>query len=40
MNNPRHGRNQACPKEIPLTESIAEVNRQAWKLALLGWLMG
>lgn len=31
---------QACPKEIPLTESIAEMNRQAWKQALLGWLMG
>jgi succinate dehydrogenase / fumarate reductase iron-sulfur subunit len=31
---------KACPKEIPLTESIAEVNRQAWKLALLGWLIG
>jgi succinate dehydrogenase / fumarate reductase, iron-sulfur subunit len=30
----------ACPKEIPLTESLAEVNRQAWKQALLGWLMG
>lgn len=31
---------KACPKEIPLTESIAEVNRQARKLALLSWLMG
>jgi succinate dehydrogenase / fumarate reductase iron-sulfur subunit len=31
---------KACPKNIPLTESIAEVNRQAWKQALLGWLMG
>jgi succinate dehydrogenase iron-sulfur subunit len=31
---------KACPKEIPLTESIAEVNRQAWKQALLGWLVG
>jgi len=29
-----------CPKEIPLTESIAEVNREAIKQALLGWLMG
>ncbi len=29
-----------CPKEIPLTESIAEVNRQAIKQALLGWLFG
>jgi len=31
---------QACPKGIPLTESIAEVNREAWKQALLGWLVG
>ena len=31
---------KACPKEIPLTESIAEMNRQAWKQALLGWLFG
>ena len=31
---------KACPKEIPLTESLAEVNRQAWKHALLGWLLG
>ncbi len=31
---------KACPKEIPLTESIAEVNRQAIKRALLGWLFG
>jgi len=30
----------ACPKDIPLTESIAEVNRQAWKQAMLGWLLG
>src|SRR5438128_9490898 len=29
-----------CPKDIPLTESIAEVNRQAIKQALLGWLFG
>ncbi len=29
-----------CPKEIPLTESIAEVNRQAVRQALLGWLIG
>jgi len=28
------------PKGIPLTESIAEVNRDAWKQALLGWLVG
>ncbi len=31
---------KVCPKEIPLTESIAEVNREAIKQALLGWLMG
>ena len=31
---------KACPKEIPLTESLAEVNREAWKQALLGWLIG
>src|SRR5216684_1197601 len=31
---------RACPKEIPLTESLAEINRQAWKQALLGWLAG
>jgi succinate dehydrogenase / fumarate reductase iron-sulfur subunit len=31
---------KACPKQIPLTESLAEVNRQAWKQALLGWLLG
>jgi succinate dehydrogenase / fumarate reductase iron-sulfur subunit len=31
---------QACPKSIPLTESIAEVNRAAWKQSLLGWLLG
>jgi succinate dehydrogenase / fumarate reductase iron-sulfur subunit len=30
----------ACPKNIPLTESIAAVNRDAWKQALLGWLAG
>ncbi len=30
----------ACPKGIPLTESIAEVNRDVWKQALLGWLIG
>src|SRR6266446_6183359 len=28
---------KACPKDIPLTESIAEMNRQAWKQALLAW---
>ena len=26
---------KACPKDIPLTESLAEVNRQAWKQAML-----
>jgi len=31
---------RACPKDIPLTESIAEVNRDVWKHALLGWLLG
>jgi succinate dehydrogenase / fumarate reductase iron-sulfur subunit len=31
---------RACPKNIPLTESIAEVNRDVWKQALLGWLVG
>ena len=31
---------KACPKEIPLTESLAEINRQAWKQAFLGWLIG
>jgi len=31
---------EACPKDIPLTESIAEVNREAWKQSLLGWLLG
>ncbi len=31
---------EICPKDIPLTESIAEVNRQAIKQALLGWLFG
>jgi succinate dehydrogenase / fumarate reductase, iron-sulfur subunit len=31
---------KACPKGIPLTESIAEMNREAWKQALLGWLLG
>ena len=31
---------EVCPKEIPLTESIAEVNRQAIRQSLLGWLLG
>ena len=31
---------RVCPKDIPLTESIAEVNRQAIKQAVLGWLFG
>ena len=30
----------ACPKDIPLTESIAAMNREAWKQSLLGWLIG
>jgi succinate dehydrogenase / fumarate reductase iron-sulfur subunit len=30
----------ACPKGIPLTESLAEINREAWKQALFGWLGG
>ncbi len=29
-----------CPKEIPLTESIAEVNRQTIRQAVVGWLLG
>lgn len=29
-----------CPKGIPLTESIAEVNRQAIRQAVFGWLIG
>jgi len=29
-----------CPKTIPLTESIAEVNRQAIKHAFVDWLLG
>jgi succinate dehydrogenase / fumarate reductase iron-sulfur subunit len=31
---------KVCPKEIPLTESIAEVNRQAIRQAIFGWLLG
>ncbi len=31
---------EVCPKEIPLTESIAEVNRQAVRQAIFGWLLG
>jgi len=31
---------EVCPKEIPLTESIAEVNGQAIRQAVLGWLVG
>src|SRR5262252_3748576 len=31
---------RACPKDIPLTESLAEINRAAWKQALRGWLIG
>ena len=30
----------ACPKGIPLTESLAEINREAWKQSLFGWLIG
>jgi len=29
-----------CPKSIPLTESLADVNRQAIQQALTGWLIG
>src|ERR1700730_3982796 len=29
-----------CPKGIPLTESLAEINREAWKQSLFGWLAG
>src|SRR6202051_4578095 len=28
------------PKGIPLTESLAEINREAWKQSLFGWLAG
>ena len=31
---------KTCPKGIPLTESIAEVNRQAIRQAVFGWLIG
>ena len=31
---------KVCPKDIPLTESIAEVNRQAIRQAVVGWLLG
>jgi succinate dehydrogenase / fumarate reductase, iron-sulfur subunit len=31
---------KVCPKGIPLTESIAEMNRQVLKQAVLGWLRG
>jgi succinate dehydrogenase / fumarate reductase, iron-sulfur subunit len=31
---------KSCPKEIPLTESNNEVNRQTLKQAVLGWLRG
>jgi succinate dehydrogenase / fumarate reductase iron-sulfur subunit len=30
---------QVCPKEIPLTESIAVIGRQTFKRALFGWLL-
>jgi succinate dehydrogenase / fumarate reductase iron-sulfur subunit len=29
-----------CPKGIPLTESIADVNRQAIRQSIVGWLFG
>jgi succinate dehydrogenase / fumarate reductase iron-sulfur subunit len=29
----------ACPKEIPLVDSIAEVGRAATKRMLFGWLL-
>ncbi len=29
-----------CPKSIPLTESIAQVNRDSIRNALVGWLLG
>jgi succinate dehydrogenase/fumarate reductase-like Fe-S protein len=29
-----------CPKDIPLTESIADVNRQAIRQSIVGWLFG
>jgi succinate dehydrogenase / fumarate reductase, iron-sulfur subunit len=31
---------KVCPKGIPLTESIAEMNRQVLKHAVVGWLRG
>lgn len=31
---------KACPKSIPLTESIAEINRNAIRQTFLGWLLG
>lgn len=31
---------KACPKGIPLVESISEVNREAIKQAVFGWLSG
>ena len=31
---------RACPKSIPLTESIAQVNRDAIRQSLAGWLFG
>jgi succinate dehydrogenase / fumarate reductase iron-sulfur subunit len=30
----------ACPKSIPLTESIAQINRDSIRNALVGWLLG
>lgn len=31
---------KVCPKEIPLTESIADINRQTTWQGILGWLKG
>jgi succinate dehydrogenase / fumarate reductase, iron-sulfur subunit len=31
---------KASPRDIPSTESLAEMNRTAWKQALVGWLIG
>jgi len=31
---------KACPKDIPLTESQAEMDWQASKQALVGWRIG
>lgn len=31
---------EVCPKQIPLAEYIAEVNRQSIRQAILGWRVG